>query len=195
VVTRIQVTSANEAFVVGAKSDCSLVLTDTSDGGATWATPRAASGTWALSPKSTSALLLPSGQTGEPCDGQAVADFSRGATTDSAVVLCGTGMVRRTTDSGATWSDVSEANGAYAVSAGSTGTQAYVAGAGEDCLGVQLWSATSSGPKPLGCAKVPVKDVKPGAVALSVSGRTAWLLVRGDVWKSSDGLQTWKSAA
>lgn len=195
VVTRIQVTSANQAFVVGAKSDCRLVLVDTSDGGATWATPQAASSTWALSPKSTSTLLLPSGQTAEPCEGQAVVDFSRGATTDTAVVLCGTGMVRRTTDSGASWSNVSEATGAYAVSAGSTGTQAYVAGAGEKCAGVQLWSVTSSGPKALGCAKVPVKNVKPGAVALSVSGKSAWLLVRGAVWKSSDGLQTWKPAA
>ncbi|HET7277783.1 MAG TPA: hypothetical protein VFJ22_06875 [Dermatophilaceae bacterium] len=195
VVTRIQVTSANEAFVVGARSDCRLVLIDTSDGGATWAPPQVASGTWALSPKGTSTLLVPSGQTAEPCDGQAAVDFSRGATTDSAVVLCGTGMVRRTTDSGARWSDVSEATGAYAVSAGSTGTQAYVAGAGEECAGVQLWSVTSSGPKALGCAKVPVKNVKPGAVALSVSGKSAWLLVRGEVWKSSDGLQTWKPAA
>jgi hypothetical protein len=195
VVTRVQATSANEAFAVGAKSDCRLVLTSTSDGGATWSTPQPASSTWALSAKSTSRLLLPIGSTVEPCDGQAVVDFSRGATAESAVVLCSTGMVRRSTDSGATWSDVSEATGAYAVSAGSSGTQAYAAGANTECAGVQVWSVSSSAAKALACVEVPVKDVKPGAVALSVTGKTAWLLVRGDVWKSSDGLKTWKPAA
>jgi hypothetical protein len=192
IITRLQVTSANQGFAVGAGSDCRLVLHSTSDGGATWSDPQAASATWALSPKSNTQLLRPGGRTVEPCEGQTVVDFSRGATPESGVVLCSTGTVRRSADSGATWTDVTEAPGAYAVSAGTGGTQAYVAGADTECAGVQLGSVTSSGVKALACAKVPVKDVRPGGVALSVAGKNGWLLVRGEVWKSTDGLETWK---
>lgn len=195
VVTRLQVTGRNVGFAVGARADCRLQLYSTSDGGATWSAPQSATTTWALSPKGNTTLLRPGGGIVEPCDGQTVVDFSRGATPEGAVVLCGTGLVRRTTDSGASWTDVADAPGAYAVSAGTGGTQAYVAGADTDCAGVRIWSVDTGGVAALACAKVPVKDVKPGYVSVAVAGKNGWLLVRNDAWRSTDGLKTWKVTA
>src|SRR4029453_13452293 len=96
---------------------------------------------------------------------------------------------------GASWTDVAGAPGAYAVSAGTGGTQAYVAGADTDCSGVRIWSVGTGGGGALGGAKVPVKDVKPGYVSVAVAGKNGWLLVRNDVWRSTDGLKTWKVTA
>jgi hypothetical protein len=122
-----------------------------------------------------------------PC---AVLDLAVVLSTDSARVLCVDGLVRSSTNTVSSWTDVGTVAGAVALAVPSANSaQTYVARmevpgcAGVSILRVGQKVATSCIP-----AVIPKN---PGQIALSLVNGGGWLAVGNTTMRSSDDLLTW----
>ncbi|WP_353511274.1 hypothetical protein [Intrasporangium sp.] len=194
-ISRVQVLSAGTGFVVGADRGCGENEFTTDDNGGTWTGPRPLVGGWARKLAQPKEIVTPEDGSSRPCGDQNVLDLSR-TSAEQAEALCLDGSVKVTNDSGATWSESGEAEGALAFSnrleGGSLTTYAARAGI-EGCPGVQVVKVVR-GKKPaeVACVKTPMPT--PGSVAISASSQAGWLVVGDQTWVSGADLTTWEQA-
>ncbi|MFL6182347.1 MAG: WD40/YVTN/BNR-like repeat-containing protein [Actinomycetes bacterium] len=90
--------------VIGADDRCKTKVWSSTDQGETWTGPTSASGVFARVPDDPSKLATPNGEVKNPCPGHSDAPISvEGISGIEAAVLCWSGQVLTTVDSGATW--------------------------------------------------------------------------------------------
>lgn len=194
VVTRLQGSDANKAFVVGADGSCSMGVRSTTDGGGSWPGTGSLSDTLARDAADPTKVRAPGGRTVAPCGATQVVDLARNAT-QGAQVLCADGTIHSSGDDGQTWPEAGRVTSALALDSKLLGNvvTAYVAWTKEGCEGVQVSTVVNGQVSDLGCA--PADDAAPGKVALAApKPDTGWLVVGTTTWRSSDGLKTWSKA-
>ena len=90
--------------VVGADDRCKTKMWSSTDQGETWTSPSSAAGVFARVPDDPSKLATPNGEVKNPCPGHTDAPTSVETISGiEAAVLCQSGQVLTTSDSGATW--------------------------------------------------------------------------------------------
>lgn len=198
--SRVDATSATAAFVVGADTSCAVSVRSTTNGGDTWRAPADVNRTWAIDLKNPATLHATTGQTSTPCGSGDVTALARTSDSDSTV-LCGDGRTRRTTTSGATWSDAAKAGAlsssavplGLTVTGSGSGAQLVLAAVDSGCAGVSILTAPRTGSfAEAACVKVSAASSTPAAVTTEV-GRpgTAWLAVGQTLWRSTGDLTAW----
>lgn len=190
VVVRVNARSKSSAFVVSAGDTCEPRLRSTVGDG--WTAPGPVSNAWYRSPSDATRLGVPGGEQVRPCAGsQTVIDMLADSASHAAV-LCGDGRVRRTTDGGGSWSDVSTAVGALAFAKDPDGSGYVVALAAQrGCPGLAVVEVARS-QAVRGCVASVTKPV-PGEVAMSSAGGATWLLAGSTQFVSTDGARTFAS--
>ena len=194
-VMRVRPSSATEAFIISAGSDCTPGVRTTTDGGATWGPAGAVATTWFRDPTDPQLVHSPGPRGGRPCDAAPVLDLAP-VTGPGAQVLCGDGTIRATADYGASWSPAGSVPGALALDARveEGASAAYVLlPPGEACRGLQVVRVGQppSASQVLGCVDVAGAPVEAGTVSLSIKGASGWVMVGERVWRSQDGLRSW----
>ena len=191
-IVRVRPTDGQTAFVVGAGSTCVAELKDTSDGGATWTSGSTVGSAWFRDPKNPVTVRSPGPASSAPCGRREVLDLAV-ISVGSARVLCADGLVRSTTDTGASWTDSGKARGAVALAVRpATPAQTYVAVLdAPGCAGVQVRAVTKSAPT--SCASTPLPK-GPGQIALSLVAGGGWLSVGDTTLRSTDKLVTWSNS-
>ena len=191
-IVRVRPTDGQTAFVIGADSTCAAELKNTSDAGATWGSGSAVGSAWFRDPKNPVTVRSPGPASSAPCGQRAVLDLAVHSV-GSARVLCADGLVRSTTDTGASWTDSGKASGAVALAVSSaTPAQTYVAILdAPGCAGVQVRPVDQSAPTSCIPTAVP-KD--PGQIALSLVAGGGWLSVGDTTMRSTDKLVTWSTS-
>ena len=191
-IVRVRPTDGQTAFVVGADATCVAELKDTSDGGATWASGGAVGSAWFRDPKNPLTVRSPGPASSAPCGRREVLDLAV-ISVGSARVLCADGLVRSTTDTGASWTDSGKARGAVALAVRpATPAQTYVAVLdAPGCAGVQVRRVDKSALT--SCVQVAAPKT-PGQIALSLVAGGGWLSVSGKTMRSTDNLLTWSPA-
>lgn len=191
-IVRVRPTDGQSAFIIGADSSCAPELKDTTDGGGTWGSTSNVGLAWFRDPKNLSAVGAPGSSTSRPCGERPVLDLAV-ISTGSARVLCADGLVRSTTDTGSTWTDLGRATGAAAMGVPTANLgQTYVARVGAPgCDGVQIKRVDLS--VATSCVKTsPPKDG--GQIALSVVSGGGWLAIGDKTMRSTDDLATWSAS-
>ena len=90
--------------VVGADGKCKTRVWSSTDQGDTWSVPTSASAQFARVPDDPSKLATPTGEVKNPCPGHSDAPISvEGISATDAAVLCASGDVVMTQDSGVSW--------------------------------------------------------------------------------------------
>ena len=194
VVTRVQATDASRGFAVGASDTCEMAVRNTTDGGGAWHAGNLAD-TIARDAKDPTKVRA-SGRTVVPCNTVAVVDVARNST-NGAQALCADGFLRSSTDDGQSWTEGGKVEGALALDSRLVGgtVTTYVARTKETCEGVAVGSVVNGTTTDLGCAATGSRP-EPGTVTLAApTGQVGWLLVAGETWRSSDGLQSWTKAS
>ena len=188
-IVRIRPTDGQAAFVIGADSSCVAQLKDTTDGGGAWGSTSNVGLAWFRDPKNPSAVGAPGSSTSLPCGERPVLDLTV-ISTGSARVLCADGLVRATTDTGSSWTDLGEATGAVALGVSSTNLgQTYVARVGvPGCAGVQIKRVDQS--VATSCIETSAPR-EPGQIALSLVSGGGWLAIGDTTMRSTDDLATW----
>ena len=191
-IVRVRPTDGHSAFVVGADSTCAAELKNTSDAGATWASVSTVGSAWFRDPKNPVTVRSPGSASSAPCGQRAVLDLAV-QSIGSARVLCADGLVRSTTDTGASWTDSGKASGAVALAVSSTTpAQTYVAiPDAPDCAGVQVRRVDQGAPT--SCVEMTAPKT-PGQIALSLVAGGGWLSSGDTTWRSTDELATWSSS-
>jgi hypothetical protein len=191
-IVRVRPTDGKSAFVVGADSTCAAALKNTSDAGASWASGSAVGGAWFRDPKSPVTVRSPGPASSAPCGPRAVLDLAV-QSLGSARVLCADGLLRSTTDTGASWTDSGKASGAVALAvSASTPAQTYIAVLdAPGCAGVQVRRVDQS--TPTSCIQTATPKT-PGQVALSLVAGGGWLSVGDTTMRSTDKLVTWSTS-
>lgn len=189
-ILRVRPADGRAAFVIGADVNCSVELKNTTDGGATWGSVGAVGGTWFRDPKNSSIVGAPGTSTSQPCGKGAVLDLAV-LSTDSARVLCDDGLVRSTTNTGSSWTDVGKVTGAVALAVASANPeQTFVARVdAPNCAGVQIMRVGQS--VATSCIRSAM-PTDPGHVALSLVKGGGWLAVGDITMRSTDDLVTWR---
>lgn len=194
-ISRVQPLTGGTGFIVGANRGCDENEFTTDDDGATWVGPRPLVGGWARKLDQPNEIVSPKDGSSRPCGDQNVLDLSR-TSAEQAEALCADGSVKVTNDSGATWSESGEAEGALAFSNrlenGVLTTYAARAGV-EGCDGVQV-AKVVSGKEPTEVACVESTTPNPGSVAISASPEAGWLIVGDEAWVSGADLTAWEKA-
>lgn len=194
-ISRVQPLTGGTGFIVGADRGCGQSEFTTDDGGATWTGPQPLVGGWARRLAEPNQVVTPEDGNAQPCGAQIVLDLSR-ISAEQAEALCRDGSVKVTNDSGATWSDSGEAEGALAFSNrledGVLTTYAARGGV-EGCDGVQI-AKVVRGEEPTEVACVETPRPAPGSVAISASPEAGWLVVGDGVWVSGADLTAWEQA-
>ncbi len=191
-IVRVRPTDGQTAFVVGADTSCAAELKTTSDAGATWGSDSAVGSAWFRDPTDPVAVRAPGPATSEPCGRREVLDLAV-LSVESARALCADGLVRSTTDTGASWTDSGRVSGAVALAVRSASpAQTYVALLdAPGCAGVQVRQVGQS--TPTSCVSTPApKD--PGQIALSLVDGGGWLSVGDATMRSTDKLATWTTS-
>jgi hypothetical protein len=122
-----------------------------------------------------------------PCGGAVVLDLaSLGRATAS--VLCGDGRVRTTTDGGDDWPTAFTVEGAMAFSLLPNGRGA-IAGTADGCDGTSVTGLVGGSPRTRGC----VEDAEPvpGAVTVSVTDGSVWLVAGDAAYTASEADGRW----
>lgn len=197
VLMRVQPTDGARAFVAGADPNCVMGVRSTTDTGTTWTGtgPGSLSETLTRDAKDPTKVRAPGGRTAAPCGTLVVIDLARSSATQ-AQALCADGTLHTSADDGRTWPQSGQIDGALALDSKVVGgvVTAFVVSATADCDGLRLRSVANTVVTDLGCAQIGSTPT-PGTVALSVpSPDSGWLLVGGQTWRSTDGLNTWARA-
>ena len=195
-ISRVQPLTGGTGFIVGADRGCGQSEFTTDDDGATWTGPQPLVGGWARRlAEPEPGRQSPEDGNAQPCGDQIVLDLSR-ISAEQAEALCRDGSVKVTNDSGATWSDSGEAEGALAFSNrledGVLTTYAARGGV-EGCDGVQV-AKVVRGEEPTEVACVETPRPAPGSVAISASPEAGWLVVGDGAWVSGADLTAWEQA-
>lgn len=190
VVVRISVTSADEATVVGATSDCESVTTyATSNGGGVWE-EQETSATWHAALDGGAAIYSPYGGTAEvPCaEGEGVAAVSI-LSNDHVIALCDDGVVQASTDAGGNWEHIGDLQGATAVDFVSETAGYGVVPNGEGCEGVAVMRTEDGGAnwESTGC----LETGETGAAHISASGEAAYIALGTATWATTDSGASW----
>ena len=121
---------------------------------------------WFRDPKNPVTVRSPGPASSAPCGRQEVLDLAV-ISVGSARVLCADGLVRSTTDTGASWTDSGKASGAVAMAVRpATPAQTYVAVLdAPGCAGVQVRQVDKSAPT--SCVEAAAPKT-PGQIALSL---------------------------
>ncbi|HKX68273.1 MAG TPA: hypothetical protein VJN29_13730 [Intrasporangium sp.] len=194
-ISRVQPLTGGTGFIVGSDRGCGQSEFTTDDDGATWVGPRPLVGGWARKIAAPNEIVTPEDANSRPCGDQDVLDLSR-TSAEQAEALCRDGSVKVTNDSGATWSESGQAEGALAFSNRLEGgvLTTYAARAGvEGCDGVQI-AKVIRGEEPAEVACVETTEPTPGSVAISTSPEAGWLLVGDEAWVSGADLTAWEQA-
>jgi hypothetical protein len=184
--------NGNLYTVGGAGEDCSMRYRSYSKKGVIAGQTDKPLGIWSRDPKDPDQVLGPAWARATPCKGEHVVGLAS-LSTSEALVVCTGGSLMVTSNSGTSWKIADELVGTMAVSAG--GGRYWVAGAGEDCVGVSVRSFTSTkGDFSRGqrscAAGLPVT---PGLIAISASGKAIWLWDGNEVNVSTDRGKTWQA--
>jgi hypothetical protein len=192
-IVRVQPADGRAAFVVGADVNCTAELKTTTDGGGTWVSADTVGSMWFRDPKDPRAVRAPGLSTSHPCGNGAVLDLAVVLSTDSARVLCADGLVRSSTDTGSTWTDVGTVTGAVALAvAPANSAQTFVARVDvPGCTGIQILRVGQSVATSCIRAAMP-KDA--GHIALSLIKGGGWLAVGDSTMRSTDDLVTWHAS-
>lgn len=189
---RVRVRGNGSAFAVGARGadGCRPAIRQATKYDGDWGSASAVNDAWYRDPRDGRSVGLPSGGTGKPCGSKPVVDLA--ITDRGAGVLCpdGTVLVSRT---GASWEKSAKVPGALALSLDDTSRSLAVVPGVDGCQGLSVVDAA----KPtatIGCVEADLSTVRPGTVALSVTGSDAWMRVGGAVFRASGDLATWTSS-
>ena len=192
-VVRIRVKPNQSQFSVGATraSGCVPALRQSPSLSGAWGSSVKAATVWFRDPRDPNSVGLPTGGTGQPCQGSVIVDL---AISDSgAAVLCGSGDVLMTT-TGAKWQTTGTVTGALALAVDAK-TQPYAVTQGVGaCAGLAVVQPASPATV-VGCIPTDLKGVDPGSVALSVSAQAAWLRIGPTTYRASASLADWKKTA
>jgi hypothetical protein len=194
-ISRVQPLTGGTGFIVGADRGCGQSEYTTDDDGATWIGPRPLVGGWARKLAEPNQIVTPADANSRPCGDQNVLDLSR-TSAEQAEALCRDGSVKVTNDSGATWNESGEADGALAFSnriENGVLTTYAARGGVEGCDGVQI-AKVVRGEDPTEVACVETTRPTPGSVALSASPEAGWLVVGDEAWVSGADLTAWEQA-
>ena len=147
---------------------------------------------WFRDPKNPVTVRSPGPASSAPCGRREVLDLAV-ISVGSARVLCADGLVRSTTDTGASWTDSGKAHGAVALAVRpATPAQTYVAVLdAPGCPGVQVRQVDKSAPT--SCASTATPEA-PGQIALSLVAGGGWLSVGDTTLRSTDKLVTWSTS-
>ena len=208
--TRIDATSAQAAFVVGAGTSCAVAVRRTTAGGDSWRPPASVSSSWALDLADASRLHVTTGATSTPCGSGKITAFARISDTEAAV-LCADDSTRSTGDAARTWTkgpslaSVDGVGDVVALAAVGSGTKSslVVAASSTDCAGVQIVVSTAGKAFARTACVATVKATGPGAngtvpVAFSRQGDnqgTLWLLAGTTLTRSTGGFTAWSKAS
>jgi len=188
-IVRVRPSDGQVAFVVGANASCAAELKNTSDGGGTWVSANTVGRAWFRHPTDPGAVRAPGPSTSHPCGKRAVLDLAV-LSTGSARVLCADGLVRSTTDTGSSWTDVGTVAGAVALAVPSANPgRTYVVRLDAGCAGVSILRVGQRVATSCIRATIP-RD--PGQIALSLVNGGGWLAVGNTTMRSTDGLLTWQ---
>jgi hypothetical protein len=189
-IVRVRVRPDGSAFVVGADSatDCVPAIRQAGALDADFGDSVVVSDAWFRDPRAATSVGVPTGGTSKPCGSDQVIDL---AVIDSgAAALCSDGRLRVST-SGERWDTSATVEGALALALNAK-ARAYVVVPGVDsCDGLAVVDAGKP-TKAVGCAAADVAKVKPGTIALSVTGSGGWLGVGDTVYLAGGNLATWK---
>ncbi|HET6666840.1 MAG TPA: hypothetical protein VFG98_06115, partial [Intrasporangium sp.] len=194
-ISRVQPLTGGTGFIVGADRGCGQSEYTTDDNGATWTGPRPLVGGWARKLAEPNQIVTPDDANSRPCGDQIVLDLSR-TSAEQAEALCRDGSVKVTNDSGATWNESGEADGALAFSnriENGVLTTYAARGGVEGCDGVQI-AKVVRGKEPTEVACVETTGATPGNVAVSASPAAGWLMVGDEAWVSGADLTAWEQA-
>jgi len=189
---RVRVRDDGSAFSVGANasSDCTPAIRQASKFDADWGDAAAVNNAWYRDPRDERSVGLSTGGTDKPCGTKAVVDLAvvdRGA---AALCADGTVLVSKT---GASWDQTASVPGALALALDDKSRSVAVVPGADGCAGLAVVDAAKPDAA-LGCVQTDLAKVKPGTVALSVTGSGGWLRVGGAVFRAGTGLATWKQA-
>jgi hypothetical protein len=191
-IVRVRIRPDGSGFVVGAdtETDCVPALRQVASFDADFGESAPVSDAWFRDPRNATAVGVPTGGTAKPCGSAKVVDL---AVIDSgAAALCSDGRLREST-SGERWETSATVEGALALALNTKGRAFVVVPGVDSCDGLAVVDAAKP-TKAVGCAAADVAKVKPGTVALSVTGSSGWLGVGDAVYLAGGNLATWKQA-
>ena len=182
-VLAVRADSGEEFSVVTANKDCVVSTNRTSNGGKDWESAEGAN-LWRLAGRGEGVVISPNGEVDAGCTALSVSPISE----QNARVLCDSGEIRGTDDTGETWISMGTYPGATAGVFPSIG-EAFVVAKDTDCEARVFRSGDGGGTwNPLGCAG------DESAKAFASNGDTFAAIVGKDVAVSTDGGTTWGKA-
>jgi BNR/Asp-box repeat len=184
--------NGNVYTVGGPGGDCSMRYISYSKNGVIAGQTDKPLGIWSRDPKDPDQIQGPTSASATPCKGQHVVGLAS-PSTSAALLVCTGGSVMVTSNFGKSWKEADKLVGTMALGAG--GGRYWVAGAGEDCVGVSVRSFTfTKGDFSRGqtscAAGLPVT---PELIAISGSGKAIWLWDGNEVHVSTDRGKTWQA--
>ncbi len=186
VITRLQLRSTDEAFVVGADSSCRPQLRSTTDAGAAWAATSDPSRAWYIDPADRHVFNSPGAGPSRPCQDEKVLGLAV-TTVGGARILCGDGTVRQTADSGRSWSTMGQVPQAVTMAVPQPDVETtYVLRHSDGCDGIEI-VALDRPNQTVSCVPTPDHLQE---VALTIPSRSALLLAGEQLLRSSD-LVSW----
>jgi hypothetical protein len=192
-VLRVRITDDNLWFI-GAGRDCTEGYIERSADDEGWE-PSTSTGTaWhLLADPGRPDVHAPNRFQRAPCEdsGASIVELES-AVGAPARLLCSDGTVHVTADNAATWNELGQVPGAWAMGV-ADGEPLVAAADVEGCDGLALQRVTDPEPTEVGCVEgAGDSDV---ALAFAGDGRTGFLLADGATWTTEDGGATWTPAA
>ncbi len=188
---RMIVSSAETASFIGLTGgDCTPQYVRTFVAGDDFAEyPDQLATSWYVAPAGASTTHTPAGDADAPCPSAvALAPL----TVERAAVLCADTSLHVTDDTGSTWSPLTEAIGAIALTETADGYLVAAAGR-DDCEGVQLSIVDATGSRSdIGCVESPLPAAELAAsIAIDWTPESVWLWLDERLLISTDGGTTW----
>ena len=182
-VLAVRADSGKEFTVITANKDCVVSTNNTSNGGKDWQSAEG-DNLWRLAGRGEGIVISPNGEVDAGCTALSVSPIS----VQNARVLCDSGEIKGTDDTGETWISMGTYAGATAGVFPSIG-EAFVVAQDTDCAARVFRSGDGGGSwNPLGCAG------DESAKAFASNGDTFAAIVGQDVAVSTDGGTTWDKA-
>jgi len=192
----LRTTGADSVEVIGADDRCRVRVWTSADQGTTWSAPTPVPGIFVRLPDTTRDISTPSGTVKSPCPDRDIAPLAvEEVSPTEGVVLCSSGEVITTADSGATWQSKKPVIGAQAVAfEGPLLGWVLVRDAGR-CPGFETQVTQDGGTawEFGGClGETPIADDRVLPALSFASPTDGWADLAGQSYLSTDGGLTWQ---
>jgi hypothetical protein len=192
----IRTTGVDSVELIGADDRCRVRLWASADQGNTWAAPTPIQGIFVRLPDTTRDILTPSGTVKSPCPDRDIAPLAvEEVSPTEGVVLCSSGEVLTSADSGVTWESRPPVIGAQAIAFEGPLLGWVLVRDGGRCPGLETQVTQDGGTawEFGGCVgETPIEDDRELPSLSFASPTEGWADLAGQSYLSLDGGLTWQ---